>query len=324
MKKTFLHTLLVYILLLAGFFLLARSPYLSAGPLPRTPARASDADFRLIQARFSADYWMAFRNENAEELQSALKRADQAGGFPDWMKEYGRRLLDSCGRNAILFTGTLIDTIGAWYCQSVQKYRKDVVVLPMGMLDRVWLVDAMNRWRGFLGTREAECDLSQARERLSCEKAYADANLSGFLSILGRRNKDRPVYLSMDLNPGFLKALQDRLSLSGCAFRLHAAPIRTGEERIDLAFTNRLFSEPSRFDAIRRQNRPAILEVDSIRSHYRFAAVQLRNALRSGGNGPVMDRLSEWIRAAFTNDLIPAPESIESDGIRNSPERKGN
>jgi len=324
MKKPFIRTLFVYIPLIAGFFLFANSST-SSGPVPpRTSDCTTSTDFRLIQTRFRADYWMAFRNENAEELQSALKRADLEGGFPDWMKEYGRRLLDSCGRNGILFTGTTFDTIGAWYCQSVQKFRKDVIVLPMGMLDRVWFVDAMDHWTGFLGSRDRRCGDSPDMELPDREDSYAKSNINAFLMILGRRNADRQVYLSMDLNPGFLKAVQDRLSLSGCAFRLSPAPIQTGSDRIDLTSTNRLFSDVSEFEAIRKQNRPAIPEVDSVRSHYRFAAVQLRNTFRSGENDSKMDRLSEWIRDAFTNDMIPAPEDVESAGIRASSEPKGN
>jgi hypothetical protein len=324
MKKPFFHTLLIFIPLLTGFFLFVHSSSLSAQAVPRTSACFSGTSFRLIQARFNADYWMAFRNEDAEELQSALDRANREGGVPEWMKEYGRRLLDSCGRNAILFTGTAFDTIGAWYCQFVEKYRKDVVVLPMGMLDRMWLVDAMDHWTEFLESRDRRCGDSPDMDLPDWENSYAKSNINAFLMILRRRNANRPAYLSMDLNPGFLKAVQDRLSLSGCAFRLRSAPIQPEEGRIDLTPTNRLFSDASRFEAIRKQARPAIPEVDSIRSHYRFAAVQLKNALRTGGKDTKKDRLSEWIRDAFTNAMIPAPEDGEPAGIHESTGLKGN
>jgi hypothetical protein len=311
MKNRFLKTLAVYIPVVIGFFLLCRSSNVSAHALQQDFNRNGDGTYRWIQVRFAADYWMTFRNENPEELKSVLLQADSEGGFPVWIKEYGRHLLESCGKNAILFTGSMTDTIGAWYCQAVQKFRRDVVVLPVGMLDRDWFVDAMDHRNAFLGKTGRKTD-PISLERLNVPDSYARSNLLAFLRILRMRRADRSVYLSMDVNSGFLKAVQDRLALSGCVFRLHPHPSKPGDPGIDLDATLRLFSEPRGFDAIRNQNHPSIPEVDTVRNHYRFAATRLLNSTPTAGRTLKEKLTEEWIRDAFHNALLPAPEGSKS------------
>jgi len=314
MKNRFLETLTVYIPAVIGFFLLCRSSSVSAHALPQDFKPNGDTAYRWVQVRFAADYWMTFRNENPEELKSFLLRADSEGGFPDWIKEYGRHLLESCGKNAILFTGSLTDTIGTWYCQSVQNIRRDVVVLPFGMLDRVWFLDAMDHRNVFLGKTGRETDDPLTLERLNGPDSYEAPNLRAFLRILRMKRTDRPIYLSMDVNSGFLKAVQDRLALSGCAFSLRSHPSKPGDPGIDLDTTRRLFSEPRGFEAIRGQGRPAIPEVDTVRNHYRYAATRLLNSEPPAGWASKEERTAEWIREAFHNAMLPEPDGSGETG----------
>ena len=312
MKNRFLETLAVYIPAAAGFILFCSSSNVSADGLMQEFNRNGVPAYCRVQVRLASDYWMSFRNENPKELKAALIRADAEGGFPAWIKEYGRHLLESCGKNAILFTGSMTDTLGAWYCQSVQNIRKDVVVLPIGILDRVWFLDAMNRRHGFLGKSGEATGDPIGFESLNVADSYAAPNLAAFLRILRTKRPERPVYLSMDVNAGFLKAVQYRLALSGCVFRLRPHASKHGDPAIDLNPTRRLFSETAAFDAIRSQSRPAVPEVDSVRNHYRLAATRLLNATPRDGRTPKNGLTAEWIRHAFGNALLPAPEESGS------------
>jgi hypothetical protein len=312
MKNRFFPTLTVYVPILLGFLLVCRSSDVSGGGPPTGLFQGMDGRYRWIQANFGPRYNSSFRNENPEELKELLIRADSEGGFPEWMKEYGRNLLQSCGENAILFTGGITDTAGAWFCQYVLNIRKDVAVLPMGMLDRVWFVDAVNNQKHFFEKKICGFHDPPGLENLDRPDSYAESNLKAFRRIFGTRGTGRPVYLSMDVNRGFLEAVMPRLSLSGCAFRLYPDPVNSMERTIDFDATSRLFSSPAGFEAIKSQSRPSDSGVDSVRNHYRFAVGWLSDAVPPVGSVLKGKPRMEWTEASFSGDMLRAPEESES------------
>ncbi len=60
---------------------------------------------------------------------------------------YARNILDSCEKNAVLFTGGDIDTFPLWYLQIVENYRNDVAVLNLPLLNTVWFLQTTMRYR---------------------------------------------------------------------------------------------------------------------------------------------------------------------------------
>lgn len=325
MKNRFLQTLTVYVPVLLGFFLICRSSDVAGRGIPTGLVLCMDGRYRWIQANFGPRYNSSFRNENPGELKELLLRADSEGGFPEWMKEYGRNLLQSCGENAILFTGGMTDTAGAWFCQSVLNIRKDVAVLPMGMLDRVWFVDAVNNQKHFLENKICGFHDPPDPEKLDRPDSYAESNLKAFHRIVGTRRTGRPVYLSMDVNRGFLEAVKPLLSLSGCVFRLYPTSTKSKERNIDFDATARLFSDPAGFEAIRSQGRPPAPEADSVRSHYQFAAGWLSNAVPPIGSALKGKPRTEWTEGSFRGDLLRAPEELDPERIPTAPHAmKGN
>lgn len=85
----------------------------------------------------------AMRAWNTDLFEQALKEARSAGALPDWMLEYQKNCLRTCPKNSILLTKNLEDTVGFYFLQEVDAFRRDVRVLPFSLLKQPWYLSMM-------------------------------------------------------------------------------------------------------------------------------------------------------------------------------------
>jgi hypothetical protein len=304
----------VFLAGLAGWTALA---FVGAGadgrPASGDAATASGewTDALLPHVRFAVDVETALRNEDRGELAAVLKRIAESGGFPAWMLEYGRILLDSCPRGAILFTGSMIDTDSARYWQAVNGTRRDVAVLPMGYLDRSWFLDGMAREYNLRQAPPENGFIPDDPESVR-SGGYSNRVFSEFYRILRSNVGSRPVCLSMDLSPFFLNALLPVLSVRGAAFEYRSSGSDAGSAD---PVTGRLLLRKEGFPALAAAGR-GIAELDSLRRHYRYAAVDF---MRRSGDRLDPDqkrRLLSLIHGPFSTFVLepPVPETPAARG----------
>jgi hypothetical protein len=299
---------------LAFFFGIAFWAVLARSGKAADVRQCESADYRIPHARFSADMEVALRNENWKEMAGVCSRIQAKGGFPDWMLEYGRLLLDSCPERAILFTGSLADTDSALYWQSVRGYRRDVAVLPMGFLDRIWFMESVSRKHGISLTLESEIASDNTVSPDFTSKGYSKDILSCFSRILRGNVNSRPICLSMDLSPDLLQSMLPNLGIRGFVFQ---CPDFQGNLSEAYAVTARLLLNADGFKGLAPESLVRSCP-DSLRSHYRFIAkaflARSGNRLRPDDR----DRLISLITGPFSPYAVDAETSVYGSGTSGS------
>ena len=91
-------------------------------------------------AECSANAFNAMQAGNPEKVRHYYRKAFEKGAYPPWLLEFGRNMLNSCDKNAILFTGGNADFDICMYLQLHENLRKDIRIIPLGHIDRPWYV----------------------------------------------------------------------------------------------------------------------------------------------------------------------------------------
>lgn len=96
-------------------------------------------------AECSAKAFDAMYHRDLKQLKKVYGNAYDIGAYPDWLLEFGRNILNSCPRDAILFTGGNADFDVCSYLQLWEKVRTDVSVIPLSELERPWFIEYVKK-----------------------------------------------------------------------------------------------------------------------------------------------------------------------------------
>lgn len=88
----------------------------------------------------SANARRAMQNYDVDKLKYFYQLAFEKGAYPEWLLEYGKNMLKSCDKDAILFTGGNADLDVCTYLQLHRNFRTDITLIPIGYIDRPWYV----------------------------------------------------------------------------------------------------------------------------------------------------------------------------------------
>ncbi|MBM3264917.1 MAG: DUF2723 domain-containing protein [candidate division Zixibacteria bacterium] len=171
--------------------------------------------------------------------------------------DYGYNILQSCDKDAILFTNGDNDTFTLWFLQEVEGIRKDVRVVNLSLLNTDWYIKQLKNLEPKVPISFSDREIEQLGVRLWEDKQMTVGGLSivvpkagqlpdgrGYLRVQDQMvihivdtNKwKRPVYFAVTVSDDNKAGLREFLSMEGMVFRVTQ---NQGRNQMDLDRTHK-------------------------------------------------------------------------------------
>jgi len=142
--------------------------------------------------------------------------------------EYAWNILAGCDQNGILFTNGDNDTFPIWYLQEVEKFRRDVTVVNLSLINLPWYIKQLkNSPENPLLMQRSDQEIDQLKHRLyedpkTGERTFVmikDYVVEDIIQANSRGNP-RPVFFAVTIPQENMSRYYPKLQMEGMTYRL--------------------------------------------------------------------------------------------------------
>lgn len=305
--------------------------------------------YYFIGAEYGARALKALQNEDIESCKLSYYKSFECKALPAWLIEYGKNVLNSCDKDGILFVGGDAEFNPIRYLQTVNKYREDVTVIPMGLLNRPWFVDKLSKGvDGLLKpvslsmTKEQIFDMHPYKwdtltidipinEKLKKEfdlpmtgtmkweiipnleadgKSFLDASTAVIINIFETNNWGRPIFFSLGSNPSLFPGLDQYLQLYGLTHKVLPFNLKGTKHEINSEKISEILLNEDNFKFFNDVNKHNMPRVSNILINYYVVLYKLALYYKEQNQTDRITKITEYAKKYLATDIFPQSNNI--------------
>ncbi|UCH65446.1 MAG: hypothetical protein JSW63_12715 [Ignavibacterium sp.] len=270
-------------------------------------------------------------DNNPDSARWAFQNGKSEGGFYPAIMEYNKNIMSSCEKNAILFTNGDNDTYPMWFLQLMEKYRTDIIVVNLSLLNVPWYIKQLKNSYPFgennLALTMSDTDIDSIKPKLWEEKKvrvsakHDPFNKAGkiewlvkptidnkavrvqdlmLIEILKSNDWNRPVYFSTTVYKGNTIGLDDYLNLEGLVYKINSHRVKTSSEKL-----NKNLTEIYTYNGVSDKHLEYVDEMISIYQNYRHSFITLASLYDEAGRNEKVTEVLGMMDECLPESLLP-------------------
>jgi tetratricopeptide (TPR) repeat protein len=133
--------------------------------------------------------------------------------------KYARNMLVGLEPNSILFTNGDNDTFPLWYIQEVEKYRTDIRVVNLSLLNTPWYIEQLRDLEPKVTITWNDSEINRL-EPIPTKDGWVLVRDIAVQHILKNNLRSRPTYFAVTIPPETFSPYRDSLEMEGLAYRV--------------------------------------------------------------------------------------------------------
>ncbi|WP_346854758.1 hypothetical protein [uncultured Draconibacterium sp.] len=287
-----------------------------------------------------ANAFHSLQQKDYKNFVEYYNKAFKIGGFPDWLTEYGRLILNQVDKNGILFTHGDLQLNTCWYLQFCEGYRTDITVIPLAVLNRPFFINEIKngnfippikmnisdeqimdihpyKWKETTIEIPVPDELKEKygmqTNLMSWEVSPDLKGVRDFLScerailleIIESNKWERPVYWTLGMDNRYLGGLDSFGSYKGLVYKLMPFTTKGTKFESDIYALELLLDSKNfeKYDTILKTNQPRVSK--NIPYGYSNAIMKLADIYKENNQLEKIKELKDFYKKNFNVGLFP-------------------